>query len=205
MAKRSALLGLLGILLLAWAALAAAQTSDQPLAPAADQPAAATADQPAAPSAEQPLPKPATQPAMPPRPGRPGIGHGGLGPAPGRFYDPNTVATLAGEVVQVQRGPVGPRGKVDLVRFTLKTPQGPVEVMLGPATYVDAQALKLAAGDQVEVKGSRQTTPRGRPFLSAAAVKKGSQVLKLRDEKGNPLWPPPGGGQGRRSPAPQEQ
>ena len=86
-------------------------------------------------------------------------------------------------------------GKGNIVRFNLKTDKGPVLVVLGPARFVDGQSLKLAAGDQVEVKGSRITGPKGRTSVTAAEVTKGGQVMKLRDDQGNPLWPK---GQGKK-------
>ncbi len=112
-----------------------------------------------------------------------------------RFFDPATVETMTGEVVAVQRGPMRAGGRGNIVRFTLKTNQGPVQVFLGPATFVDAQAVKLAAGDQVQVKASKITGPQGRTTYTAAEVTKGGQVLKLRDDQGTPLWPR---GQGRK-------
>jgi hypothetical protein len=39
----------------------------------------------------------------------------------------------------------------------------------------------------VEVKGSRVTFE-GKPAIIAAEVKKGDEVLKLRDENGFPMW-----------------
>ena len=110
-------------------------------------------------------------------------------PGSHRFFDPNTVETLAGQVVTVQRGPVRQGGKGNLVRLTLKTDQGPVQVFLGPAKYVDAQPVKLAAGDQVEVKASKITGPKGKTTFTAAEITKNGQVLKLRDDQGMPLWP----------------
>jgi hypothetical protein len=40
---------------------------------------------------------------------------------------------------------------------------------------------------RIEVKGSRVTFE-GKPALIAAEVRKGDEVLKLRDEAGMPLW-----------------
>ncbi|MEJ2070947.1 MAG: hypothetical protein P8X65_14560 [Syntrophobacterales bacterium] len=167
--------------LVAWSVPAAAQTSDQPSTTGAGVILAQTTGQPAVPPG--------------PPPGR--LGRGGRRGGPGRFFDPKTVETLVGEVVQVQRGPLGRRGRGDLVRFTLKTGKETIEVFLGPSSFVDKQSVKPAKGDRVEVKGSRQTGPQGRTFLSAAEVKKGDQVLKLRDDQGTPLWPPRQGRRGR--------
>jgi hypothetical protein len=53
---------------------------------------------------------------------------------------------------------------------------------------LDQQALKLAVGDQVEVKGVRVNRPRVSIFI-AVEVRQGDQVLKLRDDAtGRPLW-----------------
>ena len=107
-----------------------------------------------------------------------------------RGYDVKTVETLAGEVVAPdQAGP--PQRRV--VRFNLKTEKETITVFLGPAWYVEEQKIKFAAGDQVEVKGSRIML-QGQPAILAAWVKKGDQVLKLRDDNGIPAWA------GRRGP-----
>jgi hypothetical protein len=108
---------------------------------------------------------------------------------PRRFYNPGTVETLAGEVVDVQRGPVRQGGKGNVVRFNLKTDKETILVFLGPAKFVDNQTVKLAAKDKVEVKGSRITGPKGKSTITAAEVTKGGQVMKLRDDNGTPLWP----------------
>jgi hypothetical protein len=47
--------------------------------------------------------------------------------------------------------------------------------------------VKIQPKDTVEVKGSRVTV-QGQPALIAAEVKKGDEVLKLRDEAGIPMW-----------------
>jgi hypothetical protein len=52
---------------------------------------------------------------------------------------------------------------------------------------------KIIKGDQVEVKGVR-TTIAGKPVVLAAEVKKGDNVLVLRDANGVPVW----SGWGRR-------
>jgi hypothetical protein len=168
--------------LLVWSAVASAQPMGQPAAPpAAPPPTPAPAEQPAV---QPPAPQ-AVQPVPPP--GSPVMGRKGAGQH--RFFNPDTVETLAGQVVRVQRGPLRKGGKGNFVRFTLQTDKGPLPVFLGPASYVDAQAVKLAAGDKVEVKGSRLTGPKGRTAITAVEVMKGGQVLKLRDDQGNPVWP----------------
>ena len=102
-----------------------------------------------------------------------------------RLYDPRTVETLSGEVAAVSK--YTPRGKPDGVRFTLKTDQGPIEVILGRGSYVEQQGLKFEPQDKVTVKGSRVAVE-GKPTIIATEVTKGEKTLKLRDVNGKPLW-----------------
>jgi hypothetical protein len=121
-------------------------------------------------------------------------GPGGGGRASGRNYDTKTVETITGEVVAINivspgRGG-GPGGGVHMM---VRTDKEEIAVHLGPKWYLDEQTLKPAIKDRVEIRGSR-VTQEGKPVIIAAEVKKGDQVLKLRDEGGRPLW----GGKGRR-------
>jgi hypothetical protein len=103
-------------------------------------------------------------------------------------YNPQAVETLTGKVVSVTRHTPRKPGRPAWVAMMLQTNKGNVRVALGPANYFDQQGLKLAAGDQVEVKGV-QVTHHNRTRFIAGEVKKGGQVLKLRDEAtGRPLW-----------------
>ena len=115
-------------------------------------------------------------------------GSGGWGPggAYGRMYDPKTVDTVTGEVVKVDR--ITPmRGMSGGVHLVLKTDKGDVSVHLGPQWYLENQDVKIEPKDTVEVTVSRVTV-QGQPALIAAEVKKGDQVLKLRDAAGTPVW-----------------
>jgi len=115
-------------------------------------------------------------------------GSGGWGPggAYGRLYDPKTVETVTGEVVKVDRI-IPMRGMSGGVHLVLKTDKGDVSVHLGPQWYLENQDVKIEPKDRVEVKGSR-TTVQGKPALIAAEVKKGDEVLRLRDDAGVPMW-----------------
>ena len=109
-------------------------------------------------------------------------------PKASKLYNPQAVETLTGKVVAVNRHAVKRAGRPERVTIVLQTDQGTVKVNLGPADYLDQQALKLAVGDQVEVKGMRVNRPRA-SILIAGEVRKGDQVLKLRDgDTGRPLW-----------------
>jgi hypothetical protein len=127
--------------------------------------------------------------------GGPGAGMGGGQGrmASGRMYDPQTVETVAGEVVSVDRVAWGRRGQG--VHLTLNTGKETLSVHLGPSWYVDQQAVKIAAKDRIQVTGSRVDF-QGKKALVAAEVKKDGQVLKLRDAQGIPAWA--GQGRGRR-------
>lgn len=118
-------------------------------------------------------------------------GPGPKGPAAyGRMYNPATVETVTGEVVSVDRVAWGRRAQG--VHLTLKTGQETLTVHLGPSWFVDQQPVKLAKGDHVEITGSRVDFQGGK-VLIAREVKKGGQVLTLRDAQGVPRWAGQGG------------
>ncbi len=114
---------------------------------------------------------------------------GGAGPQSGRMYDLSKETTLIGTVASVELLPRGGRMQQgQAVGLTLKTGGDTVFVHLGPQWYIDKQAgMKIASGDTVEIRGAK-TVRRGEEVLLAAEVKKGAEVLRLRDENGIPLW-----------------
>jgi len=115
-----------------------------------------------------------------------GGGGGGPGTPYARLYNPQSVETITGEVVSVER--ITPlKGMSYGIHMMVKTDKGTISVHLGPAWYIENQEVKIAPGDRVEVKGSRITF-QDKPALIAAKVKKGNQVLTLRDGNGVPVW-----------------
>jgi hypothetical protein len=110
-----------------------------------------------------------------------------------RAFDPKAVTTVQGEIKDIQRF-AGRRGH-EGIHLIVAMGSENLAVRLGPGFYVDAQALKLAKGDLVEVKGSRITVD-GQPIIIAQEVRRGDQVLALRDANGIPLWR--GQGRGRQ-------
>jgi hypothetical protein len=52
------------------------------------------------------------------------------------------------------------------------------------------QNFKIEPKGQLEIKGS-MITGMEEPLFIATEVKKGDQVLKLRDDSGYPVWSPP--------------
>jgi hypothetical protein len=105
------------------------------------------------------------------------------GSYPGHAYDVTTVETLRGTVVGMDRID---RGMSSGVHALIKTDTETIPVHLGPHWFVEQQEA-LAAGDVVEVTGSRVTVD-GKPALIAAEVRKGEASLKLRDPDGFPVW-----------------
>ena len=103
-----------------------------------------------------------------------------------RNYDPKTVETIEGKVLSIERTtPTKNRGYG--VHLTLQTDKETIAVHLGPAKYIDKQTPKIEANDTITVTGSRVTID-GKPAIIAAQVKKGNEILKLRDENGVPAW-----------------
>lgn len=110
----------------------------------------------------------------------------------GRAYDPRTVETVKGEVVGVEKIP-SRGGKGYGVHLTLKTEKETLTVEVGPGWYVEKQPVKIEVGDILKIRGSRVTS-QDKPAIIAAEIRKGDQILMLRDENGIPAW---SGGSGR--------
>ena len=104
----------------------------------------------------------------------------------GRMYDPKTVETISGEVERVDTiTPV--KGMSGGVHLVVKTDKGSISVHLGPAWYLENQDVKIQPKDKVEITGSRITF-KGKPAIIAKEIKKGAEVLNLRDDNGYPVW-----------------
>jgi hypothetical protein len=115
-------------------------------------------------------------------------GSGGWGPGGGyhRTYNPESVESIAGEVVSVEQ--IAPmKGMSNGVHLTVKTEKESMSVHLGPSWYIENQDVKIEPKDKVEITGSRVTFD-GKPAIIAAEVKKGDQTLTLRDQAGVPVW-----------------
>ncbi len=115
-----------------------------------------------------------------------GGGGWGMGAAYGKMYNPKTVETISGEVVSVDK--ITPKKGMSYgVHITVKTDKETISVHLGPGWFIENQDIKIEPKDKVEVKGSRITF-KGKPAIIAAEVKKGDDILILRDENGFPAW-----------------
>ena len=118
--------------------------------------------------------------------GRAGGGGWGAGSQYNRLYNTNTVETVSGEVIAVNH--ITPTNGMSYgVHLELKTEKETVSVHLGPGWFIENQDTTIEPKDKVEIKGSRVTFD-GKPAIIAAEVKKGAEVLKLRDQNGIPFW-----------------
>ena len=115
-------------------------------------------------------------------------GGGGWGPGTpyNRLYDPKTVETIGGEVVRIDKI-VPLKGMSSGVHLAVKTEKETILVHLGPQWYLQNQDVKIELKDKIEVKGSRINF-QGKPAMIAMEIKKGDEVLRLRDENGFPVW-----------------
>ena len=115
-----------------------------------------------------------------------GGGGWGMGSNYSKMYDTKTVEIVTGEVIAIDK--ITPtKGMSYGVHLALKTQKETISIHLGPGWYLDNQDIKIKVKDKVEIKGSRITFE-GKPAIIAAEVKKGDEVLKLRDENGVPVW-----------------
>ena len=115
-------------------------------------------------------------------------GSGGWGPKTnyGRMYNPKTVEIISGEITNVDK--ITPsKGMSYGIHIVLKTDETTLPVHLGPGWYIENQDITIEQNDKVKVIGSRITFD-GKPAIIAAKVRKGEEVLILRDENGIPAW-----------------
>ncbi len=115
-------------------------------------------------------------------------GSGGWGPGTpyNRMYDPAKVETISGTVESVSTA-VPMKGMYAAVTLVVKTDKETIAVHLGPEWYIGRLDVNIAKGDTVEVRGSRVAFA-DKPAIIAAEVKKGDNVLALRDSAGIPVW-----------------
>jgi len=115
-----------------------------------------------------------------------GSGGWGVGTPYQRMYDPAKAETLSGTVEAVAQV-VPMKGMNRAVAVTLKTEKETISIHLGPEWYIGRLDTKIVKSDSIEIKGARATFA-GKPVIIAAEVKKGDNVLVLRDSSGIPVW-----------------
>ncbi len=122
-------------------------------------------------------------------------GRGGMRGEGQRMYDPSQAEIVSGEVIAV-KDIEAKKGKMSGVGLELNADGQTLLVYLGPHIYVDLQNIRVSAGDNVEIKGVRVVID-GQQALIAGEVRKGGEVLQLRDNNGTPLWAGTQGGRGK--------
>jgi len=108
------------------------------------------------------------------------------GSTAGRTYDPDSVTTIKGVVKAVSVVPAR-GGRSGGTHVTLESDGTQTEVQLGPTWFLEREGWKLTKGDALEVTGSVVDWD-GSSDVIARDLKKGAQALKLRDERGVPMW-----------------
>ncbi len=105
-----------------------------------------------------------------------------------RMYNPASIETLKGEVVDVT-AKVHMEGMEPGTHLTLKTGDATREVHLGPVWFMERQDIVISKGDKIEVSGSRiMFEGEKEVVLMAASLTKGEKMFQLRDDKGRGLW-----------------
>jgi hypothetical protein len=100
-------------------------------------------------------------------------------------YNPSTEVTVKGTVEKVTENtsPLGWPG----THLTVKAGAETLDVHVGPSDFLTAKKFEIAAGDQVEVVGSK-IKYEGADALLAREIKKGDKSLILRNAQGIPQW-----------------
>jgi hypothetical protein len=100
-------------------------------------------------------------------------------------YDTSTDVTMKGTVekVESQMATTGWNGTHLVVRFEAET----LTVHVGPSSYLAQKGFSFAAGDQIEVTGSKIKFE-GSDVIVAREIKRDDKLLTLRDRQGIPSW-----------------
>lgn len=101
-------------------------------------------------------------------------------------YKPDTTVTISGEVISVEKT-VPTKGMFYGVHLMVKTDEETISVHLGPGWYIEGQGIMFEPEDKLVVTGSKVTFDEEQVII-ASEVKRGDEVLELRDENGIPAW-----------------
>ncbi len=107
-------------------------------------------------------------------------------PRPPR-YNTATETTVDGVIDSVQQGHGRPPRPGPHHHLKTTGPPPPDDVHLGPAWFLTRNHLTLAAGDHVQITGSKVSFNNTDTIL-ARTIKKGETELTLRNPQGFPLW-----------------
>jgi hypothetical protein len=122
----------------------------------------------------------------------------------GMTYDKGTETTVTGTVTEVKTmteaammggrmadsgapGRMMGAGPMVGVHLMVTLESGPVEVHLGPQTFLTEQKYAFAVNDRITVTGSRMKQGATEAIL-ARQIRRGDSTMTFRDETGRPLW-----------------
>jgi hypothetical protein len=108
------------------------------------------------------------------------------GPKGSSRYDPKTEVTAKGTIEKVEEYP-SRSGWHTGQHVMLATDSSSLEVHLGPTDYWKKNGFELNKGDLIEVTGSK-TTVDDAEIVLAREIKKGKEVVILRNAQGVPAW-----------------
>lgn len=103
-----------------------------------------------------------------------------------QLYSAEHLTRVAGRILSVERF-VPREGMAEGVRVLVAAGADSVWVHLGPAAFVDAQRVRLSAGDAVRVVGSAARDGEQSVVL-ATRVDRDGLTLRLREQDGTPAW-----------------
>ena len=102
-------------------------------------------------------------------------------------YNPASIINVMATVTDIREAPkTDPLSGVHLM---VKTDKETLDSHLGPVDFVKDCGVAFKKGDRIQVIGSRVKSGDGFVLL-VREVRKDNSTLYLRDQKGNPNWPP---------------
>jgi hypothetical protein len=102
------------------------------------------------------------------------------------MYRPVVPETVSGEVIDVYQV-TARQGRGVGEHLLMKTNKETIDVYLGPAWVLENENFSVEPGESLEIRGSR-VTDSWMSAMIATEVKKGNEILTLRDEYGFPMW-----------------
>jgi hypothetical protein len=112
-----------------------------------------------------------------------------------RGYDINTVATVSGRVISLQR-----QGGRDQYLIGVKSGSETVHLAVGPGSFWDRKGIPVRINDEISARGSKAQGQDGQSYLLTQKLVNrttGTQ-LELRSENGEPAWSGSGSGMGEQ-------
>lgn len=104
----------------------------------------------------------------------------------GRAFDPSSINSFEGKIADMGHSTVN--GVVGITMHLIVDINGElIEVQLGPDWVIQSQGVTLQKGDNISILGSKVSIA-GKPWIIAAKLRKGKEMLDLRSELGVPIW-----------------